>query len=494
MNDTEWGNGDIRLHHKWWFNHMPHAAGSITEYGMTRLNNWWAYLQDFNRYPESGGDHAPGGPPPPAGTWPFAPRAVTANANDDWSPQINANGRIVWHGSDGSDFEIYSARAGGGPVTQITDNSNSDEDPKINAAGRIVWQSFDGQDYEIFSANADGTGLVQITNNTVNDWHPAINDSGRIVWDSFDGEDYEIWSANADGTDKRQITNNTNGGVGYPREDVWPKINNNGRVVWFGHDGTNWEIYSANADGTNLVNVSNNLNTYENEYPEINDAGQVVWHAWVSDTNSEIYTAPATGGTVRRITNNTFEDWYPQINAAGTVVWMARSNGHWQIATAGASGGSVSYLTSSSTHNQYPRIASTGQVAWQGFDGSDWEIYTWKQGQIQKVSDNNYDDRAAVLNASGQIAWHAASAVVNGADSTEIFVSSPPGPDFDRDGDVDIDDLNHLRSCLTSEGVPQTDPKCKDADLDLDGDVDQNDYGVLQKCLNGPRVAPPAGC
>lgn len=495
MNDSEWGNGDIRLHHKWWFNHFPHAAGSITEYGMTRLNNWWAYVQDFNRYPESNGDHAPGGTPPTAGAYPIPARAVTANSYDDWSPQINASGRMVWQGYDGSDFEIYSANASGGTTVRITNNGYSDESPKINSSGRIVWQAFDGQDYEIFSANADGTGLVQITNNTTNDWHPEINDSGRIVWDSWDGEDYEIWSANADGTDKRQITNNTSGGVGYPREDVWPKINNNGRVVWFGYDGTNWEIFSANWDGSNLVNVSNN--SYENEYPEINDAGQVVWHAWLSDTNSEIYTAPATGGTARRVTNNTFEDWYPQINATGTIVWMSRNaTGHWQIATAAASGGSVTYLTSSSTHNQYPRIASTGQVVWQGFDGNDWEIYSWKQGTIQKVSDNNYDDRAPVVNANGQIAWHGAGAVNSGVDSTEIYVTSVPlkTADLDGDNDVDVDDLAIFIGCMTGAGVPQTDQACQKADMDSDGDVDQDDYGDIQVCFSGPRILPPDGC
>jgi hypothetical protein len=27
VNRTEWGGGDIRLHHRWWFNHIPHVAG-----------------------------------------------------------------------------------------------------------------------------------------------------------------------------------------------------------------------------------------------------------------------------------------------------------------------------------------------------------------------------------------------------------------------------------------------------------------------------------
>ncbi len=49
VNCEEWGNGDIRAHHRWWLQHLPRAAGRSDG----KLNNWWAYLVDFNRFPES---------------------------------------------------------------------------------------------------------------------------------------------------------------------------------------------------------------------------------------------------------------------------------------------------------------------------------------------------------------------------------------------------------------------------------------------------------
>jgi len=49
VNCAEWGNGDIREHHKWWLKHLPHAKGRTGG----RLNNWWNYIVDFNRYKES---------------------------------------------------------------------------------------------------------------------------------------------------------------------------------------------------------------------------------------------------------------------------------------------------------------------------------------------------------------------------------------------------------------------------------------------------------
>lgn len=45
VNSDEWGGGDIRMHHAWWFRHLPHAEGEIT--GV--LNNWWEYILNPDR-------------------------------------------------------------------------------------------------------------------------------------------------------------------------------------------------------------------------------------------------------------------------------------------------------------------------------------------------------------------------------------------------------------------------------------------------------------
>ncbi len=41
---AEWGYGDIREHHKWWFSHIPKVAGSRN--GIN--HNWWQYIMDPN--------------------------------------------------------------------------------------------------------------------------------------------------------------------------------------------------------------------------------------------------------------------------------------------------------------------------------------------------------------------------------------------------------------------------------------------------------------
>lgn len=38
----DWGNGDIRKHHKWWLKHLPKTGGQSNGIG----NNWWQYVMD----------------------------------------------------------------------------------------------------------------------------------------------------------------------------------------------------------------------------------------------------------------------------------------------------------------------------------------------------------------------------------------------------------------------------------------------------------------
>lgn len=41
---SDWGDGDIRLHHQWWFRLLPHVSGKTQ--GIS--NNWWQYTVDPN--------------------------------------------------------------------------------------------------------------------------------------------------------------------------------------------------------------------------------------------------------------------------------------------------------------------------------------------------------------------------------------------------------------------------------------------------------------
>lgn len=47
VNRHEWGGGEMRAHHLWWFKHFPHGAGETD--GVS--NNWWSYVLNPNLVP-----------------------------------------------------------------------------------------------------------------------------------------------------------------------------------------------------------------------------------------------------------------------------------------------------------------------------------------------------------------------------------------------------------------------------------------------------------
>lgn len=396
-----WGGPDYQRNFMdWWYGHMPHLPGVSTHDGLTRLNSWWPYLFDLNRYPESGGEFVVGGPIPVAQPWTQSlAEQLTTNTRDDWAPRA-MNGGAVWSGWDGHDYEIYYGYMGGEPVTALTNNDTDDVGPEVNWNNTVVWQGFDGQDWEIYARSIYLPTTVRLTNNAFDDRHPDINDNGRVVWEGFNGTDDEIYSADATGGPVVVLSDATATGVPRP-DNVWPRITDNGRVVWAGRTGGQWDIFAADATGGNRVNLSNSPGV-DDEYPAVARWGHhVVWHGWHSDSNSEIYAAPVSGaGPVTRLTNDDRLDWYPQVNEWGRVVWMTRVGpGNWDIHAADVDGANPAVLGDSPEPEEYPRISDEGVVAWQGFDGEDWEVYSWdgRPGSPWQMTDNHVDDRWPTL-------------------------------------------------------------------------------------------------
>jgi hypothetical protein len=67
-------------------------------------------------------------------------------------------------------------------------------------------------------------------------------------------------------------------------------------------------------------------------------------------------------------------------------------------------------------------------------------------------------------------------------------------PDFDDDGDVDLEDFGHFQMCYSGSGEIQADPNCQDAILDNDSDVDANDLAIFLACMSGANVPADETC
>ncbi len=75
--------------------------------------------------------------------------------------------------------------------------------------------------------------------------------------------------------------------------------------------------------------------------------------------------------------------------------------------------------------------------------------------------------------------------------ANSVTVSVASTPDFDADGDVDLEDFLSFSRCFNGPNRAPARPGCEGADLDTDGDVDLDDFLTFARCFNGPN-RPPA--
>ncbi len=85
----------------------------------------------------------------------------------------------------------------------------------------------------------------------------------------------------------------------------------------------------------------------------------------------------------------------------------------------------------------------------------------------------------------------------NGSDTETkvgyIEVLASPG-DYDKDGDVDLDDYAHFQKCLSGSGVAQNSPACARTNFDEDSDVDAADLAKFRGCLSGADIPSNPNC
>lgn len=131
-----------------------------------------------------------------------------------------------------------------------------------------------------------------------------------------------------------------------------------------------------------------------------------------------------------------------------------------------------------------------GTVAYQwqrdGVDLTEGGHYTGVATATLTVSDaaavdaGNY--RCMVSADCGSVASDEVALIVNGSS----YVAS----DFDQDGDVDLDDFTHFRTCFNGPNRAPAATGCANSDFDHDNDVDLDDFTVFRGCFNGPNRAP----
>jgi Tol biopolymer transport system component len=323
---------------------------------------------------------------------------ITQITNSDYSnvlPQIN-NGKIVWAGGRGLEYEIFLYDTQAKTTSQITHNNYHDYAPKIDAGG-VVWEG-GTYNYDIFLYDIQTNTTTQLTNNNYANENPQIKD-GKVVWSSGG----EIFFYDIPTRTTTKITND-NYDNSYP-------ITSDGKIVWQRYDGHYFEIFLYDTLTKKTTQLGDN--SYDNYASQIKD-GKVVWQSRNKDSAfDDIFLYDIQTKTTTKITNST----YPAGNARiddGKVVWQSRNKDSafddiflYDIQT-----NTTTQLTNNNYPDENPQIKD-GQVVWQegSSDSSEILLYDIPTNKIYRITNNTYLNSDPQID-DGKIVWQGGGKII----------------------------------------------------------------------------------
>ncbi|MBN2443178.1 MAG: hypothetical protein JXJ04_17590, partial [Spirochaetales bacterium] len=378
---------------------------------------------------------------------------LTDNNENDISALISGN-VAVWLHYDGNDYEVMKWE--NGVITQLTDDNVDQNDLRIDG-NLILWTESGTEDYEIILYNissessiqitndydyierssinlkdnivvwrasfpshgSDDTenfmyfyGLtVQLTNNSGNETGPIALGDGVVVWSEYDGNDYEIWEWANFG--KLQITdNNVN--------DINPATDN-GIIIWQDNTGImqykNNQISQISLQNSQFIKyknpkIDNEIITWNKfepmELPQLNGIF-VLWHDIIYETPRNF--------TINYIVSDNMVVWSSQVPG---VAPPGACNGTyiWKEGIVTQLSGECSYNCDSNTKNQH--------IIYSFYDGTDMELFSWTDGIITQITNNDQDDSFSFQPISD---WYSIFETYDGNDSEIMLLSydwTPP--------------------------------------------------------------------
>ena len=132
--------------------------------------------------------------------------------------------------------------------------------------------------------------------------------------------------------------------------------------------------------------------------------------------------------------------------------------------------------------------------------GAESLTYSWQKDENDLTDDGHFAGTATAIltiqqvNSNDDGSYRCRVTAGCGTVYSDPALLEVTTPDFDGDGDVDLEDFGHLQECFSGPGNPQTDPDCLDARMDGDSDVDPNDFLLFQQCFAGPDVVVDPTC
>jgi hypothetical protein len=128
----------------------------------------------------------------------------------------------------------------------------------------------------------------------------------------------------------------------------------------------------------------------------LNDAGQVVWHAWSNEGGNDCYLW--NGTSVQQITHNGHRITCVQLSNNGKMLlWL--DNGQYLVWD-GSTAQRPEFLPADA---QVVSMNESGQMVWQSIG----QIYLWNGFTVQQLSRDGRQNNNARINGAGQAVWFA---------------------------------------------------------------------------------------
>lgn len=250
------------------------------------------------------------------------PSALT-RAPQEESAFPGANGKIVFRGWDGTDFEIYVIDAAGTNLTQLTFNAGSEADPSFSPNGnKIAWVS----EGNVWKMNADGSNQVQLTTTPQSEVGVGWSPDGRHMVVARDyPSGYELVSMRANGADARRITTT-------PWGETNPTWSPDGALIAYDRTtaGSSDEIFLIRPDGTGTTRLT--FTDGSSLLGSWHPGGHRLLYFNNGTGDYEIFRMRRDGSDVTQITTNTWDDQYPAYSPDGTrMVWTDRLDGDLEL-------------------------------------------------------------------------------------------------------------------------------------------------------------------
>lgn len=393
-------------------------------------------------------------------------------------------------------------------IAHLTANSAEDVIPRVAPNGLVVWTgrynlpgaTSGSTDYEVFVW--DGATIRQITDDDVDQVRPVVNNLGDMAWQVGDGTlGTEIW-ADIGGT-VTQLTNDPAPGV----IDRYPDINDAGWVIWGRLLPLDYYVCAWNAltQGPFAI-LGPGYRPHLSAQSHFHAAGQNGIFDPAYDVVAPM-AAPSAFGyrEFRRSEINDLDQLALEAERPGSGPPLPDESGPRDILFWDGANMHRIFRSPGPWYGR-PDLNASGVIVWEGFGGlpgsrsggADEEIFVYRPDmrRVIQLTDDDALDTWPTVTADGRIYWHGTGNLpgVPGAQwDREIFTAVATG-DADGDGVPDASDNCPLRANPDQSDVAGLDGSGPDGigDICQCGDV-SNDGAVDATDLAALRSALASG-